>query len=87
MFAPLIAVVVSLLKRIGFVRNNPKIVALVLSMVAPAWHIFHPGAGPIDVAAVSQCILAQFAGAVATYEVAIQPVRNAVTAGLTGGGA
>lgn len=86
LIGPAIAFVVSLAKRVGFIRNNPKIVAALLAGAYASWHNIHPGAGAgVDVATLMQCFATQFAGAVATYEVAIQPVRKAAEGSLTNG--
>lgn len=75
MYGAIIAVVVSLLKRIPFIRNNPKIVAGLLAAASAAYQTMHPGAA-IDYATLAQCFAIQFAGSVATYETVIQPVRK-----------
>lgn len=82
LFGAAIAGVVSLAKRVGFIRNNPKIVAALLSAAAVAWQHLHGGTGSVDVAALVGCFAAQFSTSVATYEVAIQPVRKAAERAL-----
>lgn len=84
LIGPAIAMVVSLAKRVGFIRNNPKIVAALLAGAYTAWHTLHPGVavGAVDASTLLQCFAQQFAGAVATYEVAIQPVRKAAERSL-----
>lgn len=73
-YGPLIGVAVQVLKRIPFVRKNPKVVAAVLSVVVAVI-----GAGPgfkEHIAQIIQCIIGTLAGAVATYEVAVKPVTK-----------
>lgn len=75
MYGAIIAVVVSLAKRVGFIRNNPKIVAALLAAASASYMTVHPGAH-IDMALLLQCFASQFASSVATYETVIQPVRK-----------
>jgi hypothetical protein len=82
LFGSVIAGVVSLAKRVPFVRNNPKIVAALLSAGAAAYEHVHPGSASVNVSALVSCFLVQFGASVATYEVAIQPVRKAAERGV-----
>lgn len=81
---PAIAAIVSLAKRVPFIRNNPKIVAALLAAAWAAFQNIHPGAGggSVDIGALVTCFAAQFGTSVATYEVAIQPVRKAAERSL-----
>lgn len=77
-YAPIIAIVVSLLGKIPFIGKNPKIVAFVCSMVANGFTAFATG-GALHTAQLIACVLGTFAGSVATYEVAVKPIVRAVT--------
>lgn len=76
MFGAIISFVVSVMKRWSFIRNNPKMVALVLNAAVGAYVATHGSAAGIDYAAIMQCILAQFAASVTTHEVITKPITN-----------
>lgn len=78
MYAPIVAVVVSILKKIPFVSRYPKIVAGLCSMIAVGFHTFATG-GAIPTATLVACVMSLFAGSVATYEVAVKPVARFVS--------
>lgn len=75
-YGAVIAVVVSLCKRVAFIRNHPKIVAAILAAASAAYTQAHPSTPPIDLSALLACFATQFAASVATYETVIQPVRK-----------
>lgn len=75
-YAPVIAIVVSLLKRLPFMAKYPKFVAAILSTVAVAFPLLATG-GALHTAAIVSCILKTFAGSIATYEVALKPAAKA----------
>jgi hypothetical protein len=81
LYGGIIAVVVSLLKRIPFIRNNPKVIAAILAAASAVWQTAHPGT-VVDWTTLVQCFAAQFAGSVATYETVIQPVRKSAESKL-----
>lgn len=67
--APLISVLVSVLKTIPFVKVHPKAVTLVISGVIGTFMAAHGAPAGIDWSVLVRCVLAQFSGAVATHEV------------------
>lgn len=67
-FGPVISFVVSFLKRIRFVKNNPKYVTLFFSLAVSAFGMLHSTNG-IDWSTVLSCVLTQFSTGVATHEV------------------
>lgn len=73
---PVISFVVSFLKRIPFVKNNPKWIALFFSIATGAYTATHGSAPGVDWGTVFQCVLAQFALSVATHEVVTQPISD-----------
>lgn len=77
---PAIAAVVSLCKRVAFIRNNPKWVAALLAAAWAAYQNVHPGAAGsgVDVGSLMTCFLSQFSLSVATYETVIQPARKKI---------
>lgn len=77
LYAPLIAIVVSLAHKIPFVGTNPKVIAFLLAIIANGFSTFATGAA-IHTAQLVACILASFAGSVATYEVALKPLAPKV---------
>lgn len=78
-YGSIISVVVSILKRIPFVKNHPKYVSLALSCVMPLITHFAALSGTGNAKAVAAqivaCVLAQFATAVTFHET----VTNSVT--------
>lgn len=75
-----VSLAVSALKRIPFVKANPKTVAAVLAAIVAIAEtmIATPGAGSVQGAALEilACIGAQFAAAVATYETITETLRD-----------
>lgn len=67
--APVVSFVVSFLKRIPFVKSNPKMIALFFSIAVSALATLHGAAGGIDYTTLLRCVLVQFSGAVATHEI------------------
>ena len=78
--SPFVAVAVSLLKRVGFVRNNPKLVAVILSAVLAGAHAWFRGGLP-TVAQFAACVLEALAGAVTTHEIALKPTLRFLASG------
>lgn len=79
-YAPIIAVAVSLAKRIPFVGKNPAVVAGILSMLLNVGGQLIK-AGPITTALVG-CVLTSLGGAVATHHLITKPavaITNKVT--------
>lgn len=67
-----ISLIVSVLKRVPFVRNNAKVIAFVLSSIAPLITAAMAATGhatSVDYATLAVCIGSQFATSVATHEV------------------
>lgn len=73
-YGVIISIIVSLLKRIPFVRKFPKVVATVISSVLAIATAFWQG--PADVIAIVQCVLEQLSVSVATYEVITKSVTK-----------
>jgi len=68
LLGPLISFVVSALKKIPFVKRFPKSAALFISALVGTWTATHGSPNGIDYATIAQCVLEQFAAAVATHE-------------------
>lgn len=78
-YAPIIAIVVNVLKRIPFVGKNPAVVATVLaSVLNVAGVLIHGGIGNIN-AQIVQCVLTSLGGSIVAYHAAVKPITNAVT--------
>lgn len=80
LYGSIIGIVVTLVKRVGFVRNNPKWVALFASIIVAGASAWYHGALP-DVATITACVLTQLAGSVATHEVIVKPVLGTLAIG------
>lgn len=80
-FGPVISFIVSFLKRIPFVKNNPKYVTLFFSVAVSAFGMIHSTNG-IDWSAVLACVLTQFSTGVATHEV-VNTVQGKYSDGAT----
>lgn len=74
LIAPLIALGVQWLKSSALVAQYPKLVAGLIAAIVSI--VSGVTLGSLDVAMLIECTLVQFAGAVATYEVAIKPVNE-----------
>lgn len=68
LLGPVISFVVSGLKKIPFVKRFPKSAALFIASLVGAYASTHGSPTGIDYAAIVQCVLAQWALAVATHE-------------------
>lgn len=75
-FGPIIGVVVGVLKRIPFVKKNPKVIAAVLSVVVAI--LGSPVAGDWKqyVQQLTVCIIGLLSTSIATHEIAIKPVSS-----------
>lgn len=67
--SPIVTAIVSLLKRIPLVKNNPKWVAFFISAVVGTYAATHNSAPGIDYTQIAKCVMTYFSGAVATHEV------------------
>ena len=76
-YAPLIAIATTLLKQIPFIGKSPKAIAFVLSLATTFSPLFHGTALPV--AQLVTCVLTQLAGAVATHEIALAPIGQAIS--------
>lgn len=77
----LISFAVSGLKRIGFVKRNPKVASAVLSAVVPAGLAVYGAATGQDIAPIADIaasVATQFASAVATHETVMHAVKERV---------
>lgn len=75
LLAPVIALAVQWLKGVEIIAAYPKLFAAIVSAlvsVVSAWTF-----GGLEWAMIAECTLVQFAGAVATYEVAVKPLARA----------
>lgn len=73
-YGAVIALLVQLLKRIGFVSKNPKTVASILSILTVLIPIFvHGGA---DFKVIAFCVINQLFASIGTYEIAADTVAN-----------
>lgn len=77
--APLISFVVSALKKIPFVKRYPKSAAFFISAIVGGWTASHGSPVGVDYGAIVQCVLTQFAGAVATHEAVTNQVQKVVS--------
>lgn len=75
-YGPVVSFVVSFLKRIPFVKNNPKWVTLFFTMATGAWTATHGSMPGIDWSAILSCVLVQFSTAVATHEAITNTVQG-----------
>lgn len=80
LYGALTSVVVTLLKPIGFIKNNPKWVSLFVSVIVAGAQAWYHGAMP-TAATLTACVLTQLSGAVATHEIVVKNVQSAVGAG------
>lgn len=71
-YGALIAVVVSLLKRVPFISRNPKTIAALLAIFSVAIPAFVRGGADFKV--IAFCVIAELGIAIGTYEVAIKPM-------------
>lgn len=77
MYAPIIAIAVSLAKAIPFVRTHPKLLAGLLTVIATGFHVFASGPA-IPTATLVACVLATFSMSIASYEVVLKPAGRLV---------
>lgn len=81
LLGPIISFIVSALKKIPLVKNNPKTIALVLSVLyaggATAYSILHSGAA-LDLGTLVTGILTAFGVSIGTHEVVTQSVTDAM---------
>lgn len=80
---PVISFVVSFLKKIPLVKRFPKSAAGFISMAVGAYTATHGSTPGIDYGTLVQCILTNFAAAVATHEAIVEPVAKVTTDGGT----
>lgn len=78
LIAPLISFVVSVLKKIPFVKAYPKSVVFFISAIVGGWTSTHGSPQGIDYTQIVTCILAQFSGAVATHEAVTNQVQKVI---------
>lgn len=76
-----ISIVVSILKRWSWISNNPKWVAAIVATVFSAGSVLlHGGAltSLTQVQTLVTCIVTQLSASVATHEIAVQPIVDAM---------
>ena len=73
---PLISFLVSALKAIPWVKNNPKWVAFAISAILGSVTSLTGMYHGISIAELAQCVLIQFAGAVTTHEAVVNPIKE-----------
>lgn len=78
LIAPLISFVVSILKKIPFVKSYPKSVAFFISAIVGGFTSVHGSPPGVDYSDIVRCVLAQFAGAVATHEAVTNQVQKVI---------
>ncbi len=73
-YAPLVSWVADWLKRFPFLKQYPKVAALVLAFIIPylAGLVYPPGAVPVG--QIIACALLTWGGAILTHEVITEPV-------------
>lgn len=80
-YGGVISFAVSLLKRIGFIKNNPKIVAFILNILSVTimqyWNNRNPGT-VLDWSVFVQCVLEQMSASVATHEIITEPIKSQI---------
>lgn len=83
-YGPAVALFVAILKAVpgigGLVARNPKIMATLISLLGFAGLAHFTGTGAVDWLAVAKCTAIAFSSAVATHEVALAPIGNAIAA-------
>jgi NhaP-type Na+/H+ or K+/H+ antiporter len=72
----LVSFVVSALKRIPIVKRYPKSAAFFINALVGAWTATHGSASGVDMAAIVQCVLAQFAASVTTHEAVTNQIQK-----------
>jgi hypothetical protein len=81
LLGPIISFATAGLKRIPFVANNPKLVALIFSVLLNAgtafYGYFHGGAA-LPLGTILTCVLSSFGVSVATHEVVTKPIAAAL---------
>lgn len=70
-YAPVISAAVSILKKIPFVKKNPKVIALVLSIVLNVIGSKVLGGVTASIPQLVICVLESLAGSVLTYEAVV----------------
>lgn len=74
-YGAIISFLVSLLKKITFIKNNPKMTAAVLSALTVA-AVTYFGVEGTEWATAARCLVETFAASVATHEAIVQPVKD-----------
>jgi hypothetical protein len=79
-YGAIISLAVSLLKRIPFVKNHPKVIAFILSIAVSLFPTVMHGlqSGAADIGALVTCVLAQLGTAIGVHEVVTQEFRKRV---------
>lgn len=77
-YGALISLLVSMIRGIGFIKKNPKVIAAILNILWVTIPAFVKGGADFKI--ISFCVLTQFAASVATYEAVTKPA----TANLVG---
>lgn len=81
LYGGLIAIAVTMAKRIPFVGRNPKTAAAILSALSASLPFITRGGVPLDASTLAlllPCIAMQFASAIAVHEVAVKPVARGI---------
>lgn len=74
-YGAIISVVVSALKKISWVKNNPKLVAFFATVIVNGLPIvLHGGMTKETIVALISCIVVGVSGSVATHEVVVGPL-------------
>lgn len=78
-YGSIISLIVSLLKRIPFVKGNPKLASTIISIMLSSFGLLGTG-GNVGQAlqAITLCILIQLGMAIATHEVLVDPIGKAL---------
>lgn len=78
-YGSVISLIVSLLKRISFVKNNPKLATTIISIMLSSFGLLGKGGNVGQaVQAITLCILIQLGMAIATHEVLVDPIGKAL---------
>lgn len=77
-YGSIVSVIVSFLKRVPFIKKNPKTVAFLINVIVGTMAATHGSPVGIDYQTIITCVLSQFAASVATHEVVVDPIKKNV---------
>lgn len=81
-YAPILTIVVGLMKRIPFVKKSPKVIASVIALAVGMWRAGHGDMPGFDFSVLAECVAVLLSGAVATHEIVVKPISDQLAVGL-----